>query len=468
MPACAGVSAIAKIGARSWFVAAALGGLVALSSACAGETERRFDKVILISIDTLRADYLGTYGAPAGLTPEIDAFGETATVFDDAITQATSTLPSHSSLFYSVYTFVHRAYIGNPPNPQLTSPVEVLRQSAFRTAAFVGGGQLRPRFGLNRGFETYEIVNTRNISERRGTVNRDRLADLLAAADGFLQEHGDEPFFLFLHTYEPHSPYNAPPRFIEQVRGLRMGASTVALDAPLVEFEIGLGVPEDAWVTDEHRLLYASEVSYVDDFIGRLLDSVARLGLDDEVVIAFLADHGESLGERGLLGHNRFTTEQLRVPLIIRLPGVRPQRLSTPVQLIDVMPTLYGLVEHEPPYPFMGEDLTSLLLGVGPGPSSDRVRFSENKGTGAVLQGPWKAVFKIKNHSSFQLFNLEDDPGELRDRAGDHPELGRQLIKEYQRLVVQNAELPSLFPRMGAPALDRETLRELRTLGYVR
>ena len=147
--------------------------LVLIRSACTSRSEGRFDKIILISIDTLRADYLGAYGAPVELTPAIDALAGSGVLFDDAITSATSTLPSHTSLFYSVHTFVHNAYTGNPPDPQITSPVEVLRRAGYRTAAFVGGGQLRPVFSLDRGFETYEVVNTRNINSR--TRDTDRL-----------------------------------------------------------------------------------------------------------------------------------------------------------------------------------------------------------------------------------------------------------------------------------------------------
>ena len=197
--------------------------LVLIGSACTSRSEGRFDKIILISIDTLRADYLGAYGAPVELTPAIDALAGSGVLFDDAITSATSTLPSHTSLFYSVHTFVHNAYTGNPSDPQITSPVEVLRRAGYRTAAFVGGGQLRSVFSLDRGFETYEVVNTRNINSR--TRDTDRLAQLVTAANGFLEQHGDEPFFLFLHTYEPHTPYNPPARFIEQVRALDTGGA---------------------------------------------------------------------------------------------------------------------------------------------------------------------------------------------------------------------------------------------------
>ena len=441
------------------------------SWACGGGIDKTFDKVILISVDTLRADYLGAYGAPAGLTPAFDEFAESSTLFEDAITSATSTLPSHTSLFYSLHTFIHNAYTGNPPNSHLISQVEVIRRAGYRTAAYVGGGQLRSIFQLNRGFGIYEIVNTRNInSKSRG---KDRLARLEMAADKFLDQYGHEPFFLFLHTYEPHHPYDAPKRFVEEVQAFEVEIGSVELDTPLVEFEDGLVVSPEAWVANDRRLQYAAEVRYVDDFINKLLNRLRELELDDEVVVIFLSDHGESLGERGLIGHNRFTTEQLRVPLIIRVPGLKAQRIGEPVQLLDVMPTVYSLLALEQPYPFLGTDLTPVMIGNAPSwEPFERLRFSENKGTAAVLHGPWKAIFKIEpvQRSSVKLFNLVEDPGELVDQRSMYPELAAQLVKEYERLLLRHTDLKKLFPRATdvAQELDEETLRDLKTLGYVR
>lgn len=458
---------------RRWSVDVARGGVgvaLLLAVACGGRPEISFDRIILISIDTLRADYLGVYGAPEGLTPAIDAFADSAVVFEDAVTSATSTLPSHTSLFYSLHTLVHNAYTGNPPDPQVVSPIEVLRASGLRTAAFVGGGQLRPAFGLDRGFETYEVVNTRNINRR--TRNTDRLGDLYMAASSFLERSGADPFFLFLHTYEPHHPYDAPEQFVARAEALGAGRGDVALDAPLVPFEEGLGVPEGAWVADNRRLQYAAEVAYVDDFMGRLLGRLDELELSDDVVVIFLADHGESLGERGLIGHNRFTTEQLRVPLVVHVPGGIARRVAAPVQLLDVMPTVFSLVGLEAPYPFAGGDLTSLLRGEAAAWDDDRVRFSENKGNAAVLRGPWKAIFPVDPvvHSRVRLFNLAEDPGELVDRSAEFADVAMELVKEYERLAFRNADVKALFPRASADpqTLDEETLRDLRGLGYIR
>ena len=444
--------------------------LCVASFGCGTSSRSTFDKIILISIDTLRADYLGAYGAPAGLTPAIDAFAESAVVFEDAITSATSTLPSHTSLFYSLHTLVHNAYTGNPPDPQLVSPVEVIRNAGYRTAAFVGGGQLRPIFRLDRGFETYEIINTRDINPE--TRDTDRLASLQSAAAGFLDAHHDEPFFLFLHTYEPHHPYDPPRRFIDEVRALGVADVAVDLAAPLIAFEPGLGVSPQAWVANDRRLSYAAEVRYVDDFIGKLLGHVSALELDDDVVIIFLADHGESLGERGLLGHNRFVTEQLRVPLILRVPGHEAHRSTHPVQLLDVMPTIFSLLGQAQPYPFLGADLAPAVRAEEPSWAVDRVRFSENKGNVAVVRGPWKAVFAVEPivEDNVTLFNLVDDPGELEDRSSDNPGLARELVNEYARLLARHSKLKQLFPRAsdGPPQLDEETIRDLRTLGYIR
>lgn len=448
-------------------VLGALAGAIGVLAACGTGTEPVVRNVILISIDTLRADYLEPYGAPAGLTPNVARFAEESVVFEDAIAQATSTLPSHMSIFYSVHTFAHRAYIGNPPAPQLTAPVRALRDGGVATGAFVGGGQIMPRYGLDRGFGTYEVINTRDIDGDNRHV--DRLGDLHAAAESFLSAHGNAPFFLFLHTYEPHTPYAPLPRHLDQARGVGAGGIGADLDAPLVEYEAGLGVPAEAWIADDRRLKYAAEIAYVDEFLGRLFETIERFQLAEDTLIILTADHGESLGERGVVGHNKFYTEQLRVPFIVRAPGVMPARTAEPVELIDAMPTIFARLGIEPPYPFEGRDLTPVLDGGSFG-TPDRYRFSENKGQAAVLQGNWKVVFSQRDPNDFQLFDLETDPGELTDLADQRAAVAGRLIRAYHDMVAANASLAALFPRAGEDfdaTLDEETRRQLRALGYL-
>jgi arylsulfatase A-like enzyme len=345
--------------------------------------------------------------------------------------------------------------------------VRALRDAGHATSAFVGGGQIMPRYGLDRGFGNYDVINTRDIdAENR---RKDRLGELHDAAESFLTGHVDEPFFLFLHTYEPHTPYAPPDRHLEQARSVGAGGIGADLDAPLIEYEAGLGVPAEAWIADERRLKYAAEVAYVDEFLGNLFDTIDRLQLADNTVIILTADHGESLGERGIVGHNKFYTEQLRVPLIVRAPGAAPARTAEPVELIDVMPTIFAQLGVEPPYPFEGRDLSPVLAGESTD-DPERYRFSENKGQVAVLQGSWKVVFSQRDPNDFQLFDMAADPGELTDLSDERAAVAGRLIRAYQDMVAANASLAALFPRAGEDfdaTLDEETRRQLRALGYL-
>ena len=325
-----------------------------------------------------------------------------------------------------------------------------------------------PRYGLDRGFGNYEVINTRDIdAENR---RKDRLGELHDAAESFLTGHVDEPFFLFLHTYEPHTPYAPPDRHLEQARSVGAGGIGADLDAPLRRVRgrarrAGRGVDRGRSPPQVRR----GEVAYVDEFLGNLFDTIDRLQLADNTVIILTADHGESLGERGIVGHNKFYTEQLRVPLIVRAPGAAPARTSEPVELIDVMPTIFAQLGVEPPYPFEGRDLSPVLAGESTD-DPERYRFSENKGQVAVLQGNWKVVFNQRDPNDFQLFDMAADPGELNDLADERAAVGGRLIRAYQDMVTANANLAALFPRAGEDfdaTLDEETRRQLRALGYL-
>jgi arylsulfatase A-like enzyme len=442
---------------------------IALAGGCVDSDDTVVDKVLLISIDTLRADYLGVYNPVMRTSPNLDALAEESVVFTDAITQATSTLASHTSLFYSMHTFVHRAYLNSQPEPKVTVPMVALRDAGFLTAAFVGGGQLRPQFGVNRGFDIYEVINTRNINQ--SSRGRDRLGDLHDEVAAFLRHHRDDRFFLFVHTYEPHWPYDPPQEFIDAVEA-QMDSAALGRNATprdLQEYEVGFGVTEDAYLATNRRAMYAAVVAYVDHFMGRLLATIQEMGLDDRLMIVFIADHGESLGERGVLGHNRFYTEQLRVPLIIRVPGVEARRTDVPVQLIDVLPTIISALAVDPPYEFMGQSLMPLLLGDESVVDRGRVRFSENKGSAGVLRGPWKIVFNLDNPALRTLYNLEEDPGELINRAPQQPELAEELVHLYYGFAARHRSIAQQFPHndLDVGELGPDVLRELRALGYI-
>lgn len=463
-------------GKRGFPVAAVF--LMAVAVGCAGDEEVRIlpvDKVILVSVDTLRRDYLGVYNDVMPTSPYLDRFASDSFVFTDAMAQSTSTLPSHTALLYSIHTFVHRAYVTGWPDPQVTSPIEEIRQAGFATAAFVGGGQMDPQFGLlTRGFDRYEVINT--LDTKGGWKGRDRLGELMEATAGFLRQHHDDSFFLLLHNYEPHFDYDPPEALLRKYQELAADLDTEELDE--AEPLVGDNATLAAFLATERRVNYAALVEYVDQFVGALLQELETLGIDEQTAIVFTADHGDSHGERGRNGHGTYFEEVVKVPLIIHVPSAAGEQIDAPVQLVDIMPTLFKLLRLEPPYPFMGRDLVPLMQGRQHVIPADRVRFSENKATsapestgyGAILRNEWKLLYDLDDLDAIQLFNLELDPGEVRDFSEDNVRIVSSLMAEYQRRVRESEHLRALFPHgdFDLDDLDSATIEQLRALGYIR
>jgi arylsulfatase A-like enzyme len=194
-----------------WNQASILGVLffcVPFCASPAGSAES-IEKVILISIDTLRADYLGSYNPKAKATPELDRFAADNVVCKNVTSQAATTAPSHKSIFYSVYPSIHKTSIYTVPREKLSSPVETIHAAGFRTAAFTGGGQLSQTFGFSRGFEIY-------WQPKSDPFVKHQTDEMQEAAFNWLEKHSNERFFLFLHTYQVHCPYSPPPEFFQK------------------------------------------------------------------------------------------------------------------------------------------------------------------------------------------------------------------------------------------------------------
>lgn len=452
--------------------------LTVVAVGCAGGEEVRIhpvDKVVLVSVDTLRKDYLGVYNDVMPTSPHLDRFASESFVFTDAMAQSTSTLPSHTALLYSIQTFIHRAYVTGWPDPRVTSPVEAIKQAGFATAAFVGGGQMDPQFGLlTRGFDRYEVINTLDV--KGGWKGRDRLGKLMEATAGFLRQHRDDSFLLLLHNYEPHFDYDPPEDLLRKYQEMAAELDAAGIDE--AEPLVGDNATLAAFLANERRVNYAALVEYVDQFVGALLQELEALGIDEQTAIVFTADHGDSHGERGKNGHGTYFEEVVKVPLIIHVPGADGERIDAPVQLVDVMPTLFKLLRLEPPYPFMGQDLVPLMRGRRDVIPADRVRFSENKATsapestgyGAIMRNEWKLLYDLDDLDAIQLFNLELDPGEVRDFSEDNVRIVSSLTAEYQRHVRENEHLRALFPHgdFDLDDLDSATIEQLRALGYIR
>ena len=383
--------------------------------------------VLLITIDTLRADHVGAYGATTAHTPTLDTLARDGARFDKAWATAPITLTSHASLLSGRYPPGHRArHNGMALDPSVPTLATVLKAAGFQTAAFVSAFPLDRRFGLQRGFDVYDDQLPRTSAGR--PLNERSGADTALRAITWLQAHRTERFFLWVHFFEPHAPYGDPSV-----------ASTPAL------------------------VRYDDEVTSADREAGRVLAALGDAATSTLVVAA--ADHGEAFGEHGEIGHSIFVYDTtLRVPLLMRGPGVPAGAvMKDDVSLVDVLPTVMALVGAAA----IDGDGRSLVAAIGGGALDARVIYAESfaplldfgwAGLRAVRDGSWKYIDAPKP----ELYDLSTDPAELSNRVGADP----ARVARFQTQA-------SRWPALGGPAEQAsaspapDAVSRLRALGYV-
>jgi len=289
--------------------------------------------VILITLDTTRADRMGFLRSRRGLTPNLDALARQSAVFLRAYSQVPLTTPSHATILTGTYPqFNHVSDLGSPLEKDLPYLPEILRHHGYHTAAFVGSQVLDPKSasapGFDRGFDTYDApFHARRPGDDRYHSIERRGMEVVAQALGWLNRHPHGPFFLWLHFYDPHDPYDPPPPF-----------KTRYASSP-----------------------YDGEIAYVDSAVGRLLAALRTRGLYQDALLVVVADHGEAFGEHGELSHGLLLYDDtVHVPLLIKLPGERAHHLAVEsrVGLVDIAPTLLQELGISPPPVMQG---TSLL-----------------------------------------------------------------------------------------------------------
>ncbi len=352
--------------------------------------------IVLISMDTFRADRLGAYGNPDGLTPNLDTFAREAVVFESAYSQAVQTAPSHASLFTSRYPSEEVGSDRMPfVPPDMPMLAELMALYDYETGAFVGGGDLSPYRGLTRGFDAYEATSDFASFYHTGPQALAWLDKLTA----------DAPYFLFVHGYDTHSRYLKPPPYgyahaDARVKGhgqraVRTSTERIVdgvlypdFNALMMSYEIELRPRSEAGKANMAALaseeleetievsdkdlafigdIYDGAVSYADTMLGLFLAALQERGVLDEAVIVILADHGEQLGEHGLFGHCcEANDEETHIPLMVRLPGGEGggRRVEGFVELVDVMPTILELAGATPPARIHGRSLAPALRGV--------------------------------------------------------------------------------------------------------
>ncbi len=303
--------------------------------------------IVLVSVDTLRADRLSLYGYGRPTSPRLDAWARDAMVFERVVTSAPWTLPAHVSLFTGLDAFGHGVNHRTRVPDGLPLLAEKLRAAGYQTLAVTGGGYLDPEFGLDRGFERYRYWPERSADEE--------LAENVRTALAWLAELPRRPFFLFFHTYETHYPYRARQPYFERFAA---GVDPQPYDSLAYltippqpehgfllskEWRLG-GQPLDERQTEVLGALYDSGIAYADNELAPLLDRLTAGEAGSRTLVAITSDHGETLGENGLAGHAYLDDANVLVPLILRLPGGEPAgRIAQQTRLVDLAPTLLEL-----------------------------------------------------------------------------------------------------------------------------
>ena len=441
-----------------------------LPTACQREPQpRRSPNVLIITLDTTRADRLSCYGCPTSTSENLDRLAQQGTLFTHAVAQAAVTPVSHASIFTGLNPYTHNLRVLHGVNENrladsYTTLAEVLDATGYQTAAFVSAFPVTERFGLNQGFHVFEA----NFLHDQTTANESspRVASSTPAKTNAAPQRTTnlalawlaqttEPFFVWLHYFDPHDAQVVPP------------------DEFMADHPIPAGKPEDRL-----RGLYDAEVSFMDMHIARVLDELDQSGRSENTLIVVVADHGEGLGDHNWWTHGILYEEQIRVPLIFRGPSIPAGRRSDfVVRTIDIMPTVLDLIGLQQQRPKMEGVSLVPLLGDGatdPGylayaDSINMLTYRTALGTAdnkndmlfAITDGTWKYIrHALRPHES-ELYNLKEDPRELNNLCDTHPGMVERLLAELRR---RNC-VPDAPP--GSGHMSQEDLERLKALGYV-
>ena len=468
--------------------------------------------LVIISLDTLRADSTSVGGGPADISPSLAAFAEGAVVFEHARAQAPHTAPSHMTLFTSTLPSVHgvqnvafKAEVANgesravivPAREDVPTLAEVLKASGYRTVGLTDGGNLNPPHGFPRGFDTY----TYDLAggEAKVAAGVEQIGQLTAQDAG--------PFFLFWHTYQIHAPYCPPDEYIAHwapddytgvLRERLDSLEGMSFKERFSAMKTVFWKDRDSFAEPEARFLhgvYQGGIRYTDDLLAGLFAALRDHGLYDTAVIVVLGDHGEEFHEHGHWQHEQVFEECLRVPLMVRLPGGRQggTRLATPVGLIDVMPTVLDLLGIETDTLALpgrvrrggrslagnllsGQEpkrlpiISELIYDRGEGGDFERLvaiyandqKFVQDRVRGKRMDG--KVIWQR------HLYDLTTDPDERTDliaagRGGAVEKSFEGLLAGFDRMV--ELERASEKERDAVPVTPEEE-EQLRQLGYIK
>ncbi len=390
--------------------------------------------VVLISIDTCRADRLSSYGFKRTTTPNIDAVADRGIRFANVVSPVPLTLPAHSTMLTGTSPISHGVHdnIGFRLGPSSTTLAEILQNKGYATGAVVSTLVLQSQFGLDQGFTFYHDRFRHEPGATQVPRERSAIASTKIALD-WLGQHRDDPFFLFLHFYDPHDDYSPP-------------------------------APFDTDFADD---LYAGEIAYADHCVGIVLNRLKTLGLLDSTLIVVTSDHGEMLEEHGELKHDYFIYQSaIRVPLIFKIPGHDEKKtVHELVGLVDLMPTILSLLNIDPPPVLHGTDLTPSLWG-NPLPA-DRAYYCESQTPTKYGANPLLGIvtdrWKFIDTKVPELYDLAADPGETTNLAQTNGSVAAQMQARLKRMLSgQRGDTKD-----SRITISGQTKQQLASIGYV-
>jgi arylsulfatase A-like enzyme/Flp pilus assembly protein TadD len=404
--------------------------------------------LLLVTLDTTRGDHLGCYGYASAHTPNLDALARSGIQFDEAITAAPLTLPSHTSILTGTYPVFHgvRDNDGYVVDDGLNTLAETLKPRGFTTAAFVASYPLSSQFNLRQGFDTYDddfrADWTAEQQEQRtplsfGFVER-KSDQVNAAVSRWLEGHARDRFFLWVHYFDPHQPYDPPAPYDVQFAG-----------SP-----------------------YDGEIAFMDESFGKLLGMLEARGLRDRTLVLVVGDHGEGLEQHGELTHASFLYDTtIHVPLLLSVPGGRfapGLRIKPQVRTIDILPTLLDLLGIETPRDVQGTSLLPLVRDPRREWRHEALvdsRFNELHYGWAPLRALRDGRYKYVEAPTPELYDLQADPGETRNLAASDPSRAQDMRSGLARLA--DAMSATDLGRSAASHLAPEARAALQALGYV-
>jgi len=415
-----------------------------------------------ISLDTLRADRLGIYGYSKVTSPHLDSFAKRSVVFDQVVSVAPWTLPSHVSLFSGLFPTSHGVVKQKKQKiaPQTELLAELLSAQGFKTYGFTGGGYVSKAYGFSSGFEVY--INSRELSlggNEFGAATSEALKVLQTLPS-------DQRYFLFLHTYDIHCPYDPPTELHAQF----LAKESTFIDPKRCGSKFYNRNEISHSQVDYLSAGYDGNIRAVDTVLGDFTAALELRGELQDTVIAITSDHGEEFFEHGSIGHKRsLHRELLHVPLIIYIPGGNHKRINASVSLVDVMPTLMQLLGLQPPQDIDGVSLLPLIDGQGIFTVLRQFQLSELD-RGKTLRSSWGSkqhlIFNSED-SSYLMYNLTNDPMQKTDLAATNKTEAEKLKSELQAFIANLKKRSAPAPLPELPELQHEELEQLKTLGYL-